>query len=375
MQQIPTLPRKGSRSRTRAPCRSGQHARDAARAQRARPVRPGDPRRPRLGIADRVTLTSGRLTGAPIATAGRSTLMSTSMSRPTATTARRSPSSRASPPPTSDPTSGCSTPGRSSARSRRRWSSAPRARSASRRGRPLRDGRDVRGRRAGGLGAARSAARLALARLHQADRPAGRAPAPAQPSGPGGSCGRRHGGGADDGLHQREQPERAADVVLLDRPAGEWRGAHAGSTRAPAGRISAVASRGDGGGRRTADRDARAGGRRRPAAARAAARGARLGRAVAGVPAAAARRRPGGGSSPSRASATAAASRRPRRGRRASSTRRRSRSCPRCCSQLDAAEPILVGHSDGASIGPIHAAHHPVTRPGRCSRRTCSSRT
>jgi pimeloyl-ACP methyl ester carboxylesterase len=29
--------------------------------------------------------------------------------------------------------------------------------------------------------------------------------------------------------------------------------------------------------------------------------------------------------------------------------------------QLDAGEPILVGHSDGASIGIIHAAHHPVT--------------
>ena len=28
---------------------------------------------------------------------------------------------------------------------------------------------------------------------------------------------------------------------------------------------------------------------------------------------------------------------------------------------LDAREPILVGHSDGASIGLIHAAHHPVT--------------
>ena len=29
--------------------------------------------------------------------------------------------------------------------------------------------------------------------------------------------------------------------------------------------------------------------------------------------------------------------------------------------RLDAREPILVGHSDGASIGLIHAAHHPVT--------------
>ncbi len=28
---------------------------------------------------------------------------------------------------------------------------------------------------------------------------------------------------------------------------------------------------------------------------------------------------------------------------------------------LEAAEPVLVGHSDGASIGLIHAAHHPVT--------------
>jgi pimeloyl-ACP methyl ester carboxylesterase len=28
---------------------------------------------------------------------------------------------------------------------------------------------------------------------------------------------------------------------------------------------------------------------------------------------------------------------------------------------LDVADPVLVGHSDGASIGLIHAAHHPVT--------------
>src|SRR6478672_672903 len=34
---------------------------------------------------------------------------------------------------------------------------------------------------------------------------------------------------------------------------------------------------------------------------------------------------------------------------------------PALLPQLDAAEPILVGHSDGASIGLIHAAHHPVT--------------
>jgi pimeloyl-ACP methyl ester carboxylesterase len=34
---------------------------------------------------------------------------------------------------------------------------------------------------------------------------------------------------------------------------------------------------------------------------------------------------------------------------------------PALLPQLDAAEPILVGHSDGASIALIHAAHHPVT--------------
>ncbi len=34
---------------------------------------------------------------------------------------------------------------------------------------------------------------------------------------------------------------------------------------------------------------------------------------------------------------------------------------PALLAQLDAGEPILVGHSDGASIGLIHAAHHPVT--------------
>jgi pimeloyl-ACP methyl ester carboxylesterase len=34
---------------------------------------------------------------------------------------------------------------------------------------------------------------------------------------------------------------------------------------------------------------------------------------------------------------------------------------PAVLPQLRADEPILVGHSDGASIGLIHAAHHPVT--------------
>jgi pimeloyl-ACP methyl ester carboxylesterase len=33
---------------------------------------------------------------------------------------------------------------------------------------------------------------------------------------------------------------------------------------------------------------------------------------------------------------------------------------PELLPQLDAREPILVGHSDGASIALIHAAHHPV---------------
>lgn len=34
---------------------------------------------------------------------------------------------------------------------------------------------------------------------------------------------------------------------------------------------------------------------------------------------------------------------------------------PELLAQLDAPEPILVGHSDGGSIALIHAAHHPVT--------------
>jgi pimeloyl-ACP methyl ester carboxylesterase len=34
---------------------------------------------------------------------------------------------------------------------------------------------------------------------------------------------------------------------------------------------------------------------------------------------------------------------------------------PEALAQLDAPEPILVGHSDGASIALIHAGHHPVT--------------
>jgi pimeloyl-ACP methyl ester carboxylesterase len=34
---------------------------------------------------------------------------------------------------------------------------------------------------------------------------------------------------------------------------------------------------------------------------------------------------------------------------------------PAVLAQLDAPQPVLVGHSDGASIALIHAAHHPVT--------------
>jgi pimeloyl-ACP methyl ester carboxylesterase len=34
---------------------------------------------------------------------------------------------------------------------------------------------------------------------------------------------------------------------------------------------------------------------------------------------------------------------------------------PEVLAQLDAREPVLVGHSDGGSIALIHAAHHPVT--------------
>lgn len=34
---------------------------------------------------------------------------------------------------------------------------------------------------------------------------------------------------------------------------------------------------------------------------------------------------------------------------------------PELLSALGVSEPVLVGHSDGASIGLIHAAHHPVT--------------
>jgi pimeloyl-ACP methyl ester carboxylesterase len=34
---------------------------------------------------------------------------------------------------------------------------------------------------------------------------------------------------------------------------------------------------------------------------------------------------------------------------------------PGLLSALDVEQPVLVGHSDGASIGLIHAAHHPVT--------------
>jgi pimeloyl-ACP methyl ester carboxylesterase len=33
---------------------------------------------------------------------------------------------------------------------------------------------------------------------------------------------------------------------------------------------------------------------------------------------------------------------------------------PEVLSQLDAPEPVLIGHSDGASIALIHAGHHPV---------------
>jgi pimeloyl-ACP methyl ester carboxylesterase len=34
---------------------------------------------------------------------------------------------------------------------------------------------------------------------------------------------------------------------------------------------------------------------------------------------------------------------------------------PGLLSELEVTDPVLVGHSDGASIGLIHAAHHPVT--------------
>jgi pimeloyl-ACP methyl ester carboxylesterase len=34
---------------------------------------------------------------------------------------------------------------------------------------------------------------------------------------------------------------------------------------------------------------------------------------------------------------------------------------PELLSALDVSQPVLVGHSDGASIGLIHAAHHPVS--------------
>lgn len=34
---------------------------------------------------------------------------------------------------------------------------------------------------------------------------------------------------------------------------------------------------------------------------------------------------------------------------------------PELLAALDVSDPVLVGHSDGASIGLIHAAHHPVT--------------
>jgi pimeloyl-ACP methyl ester carboxylesterase len=34
---------------------------------------------------------------------------------------------------------------------------------------------------------------------------------------------------------------------------------------------------------------------------------------------------------------------------------------PKLLAALEVSDPVLVGHSDGASIGLIHAAHHPVT--------------
>jgi pimeloyl-ACP methyl ester carboxylesterase len=34
---------------------------------------------------------------------------------------------------------------------------------------------------------------------------------------------------------------------------------------------------------------------------------------------------------------------------------------PQLLAQLDAREPVLIGHSDGASIALVHAAHHPVS--------------
>ena len=72
-------------------------------------------------------------------------------------------------------------------------------------------------------------------------------------------------------------------------------------------------------------------------------------------------RRPAGVSSPSRASATAARTRLVPRARRPSSTRRPQDVLPALLAALDAPEPVLVGHSDGASIALVHAARHPVT--------------
>ena len=96
-------------------------------------------------------------------------------------------------------------------------------------------------------------------------------------------------------------------------------------------------------------------------APRAPARGSRLGGAVARLPAGPAR-----GDRPAcdrllalRARPLGPAAR--ARARPRSSTRRRSTCCPRCWPQLDAPEPLLVGHSDGGSIALVHAAQHAVS--------------
>ena len=68
-----------------------------------------------------------------------------------------------------------------------------------------------------------------------------------------------------------------------------------------------------------------------------------------------------GACSRSRASATAARSRRRGRARRAFFHEEALEVLPDVLAQLDAPEPILVGHSDGASIALIHAGRHPVT--------------
>ncbi len=70
---------------------------------------------------------------------------------------------------------------------------------------------------------------------------------------------------------------------------------------------------------------------------------------------------PGGGWSPSRATGTGA--RRRRRGARTPAFFHEEalEVLPELLAALEVSDPVLIGHSDGASIGLIHAAHHPVT--------------